>query len=585
MITVLNTDDAGAGSLRAAIEQANLDAAQDTITFAPSVTGTISLLTALPDLSAGMNMVGPAPSALTVARSGVNGTPLFRIFTVSAGTHVAISGLTIANGVEAGSSSNVGGIGGGIDNSGTLSITDTTISDNMAGVGGSASPGTGGGIYNTGTLSITDTTISGNMAEDANFFGVSPGTGGGIYNPGTLSITNVTFSGNTSGGIANSGSGLLTVVDSTFEGNVVLGSGGGIDNFGTLTVTGSTFSGNTAEGGSGLHIFFSGQGGGIYNNGTASIVNSTLSGNVSEPEAGEPGQGGGIDNSGTLTITFSTVSGNSTGGGMDNDGTVRLTDTIVAGNTSDNGAASDVANTDPGNVTGSYNLIGTGGSGGFSNGQDGNIVLTSLAGLGLSTLGDYGGPTQTTALLPGSPAINAGGAVPGVTTDQRGVSRPQGRAPDIGAFELQLPPEVLEVQRHGVHLQPTTLIVTFSRSMDAASAENLADYRLVSAGPDHRFGTRDDRAVPIRSVQYDTASDTVTILPVHRLRLRQRFQLTILGTPPDGLKDTAGLFLGGARTGQAGSNYVIVITDKLLVPPIVHKARKQAAVAQRLRHR
>ena len=54
-------------------------------------------------------------------------------------------------------------------------------------------------------------------------------------------------------------------------------------------------------------------------------------------------------------------------------------------------------------------------------GQSGNIVLTSLADLGLAPLGDYGGPTQTMALLPGSPAIGAGIAVSGVTTDQRGL--------------------------------------------------------------------------------------------------------------------------------------------------------------------
>ena len=97
----------------------------------------------------------------------------------------------------------------------------------------------------------------------------------------------------------------------------------------------------------------------------------------------------------------------------------------------------------------------------------------------LGPLADNGGPTLTQALLPGSPAIEAGVNVPGVTTDQRGVSR--GSAPAIGAFELQLPPVVLDVQRHGVHDQPTKLVVIFNHPMDAASAEDLTDYRLVSA--------------------------------------------------------------------------------------------------------
>ena len=74
--------------------------------------------------------------------------------------------------------------------------------------------------------------------------------------------------------------------------------------------------------------------------------------------------------------------------------------------------------------------------GGLVNGVDGNIVLTSLTDLGLTPLGDYGGPTQTMALLPGSAAIGAGIAVSGVTTDQRGFPLDSPN-PDIGAFQSQ----------------------------------------------------------------------------------------------------------------------------------------------------
>ena len=59
VITVLNADDSGAGSLRAAIERANLDPAEDTIEFAPAVGGTITLLTALPELSTDMTISRP----------------------------------------------------------------------------------------------------------------------------------------------------------------------------------------------------------------------------------------------------------------------------------------------------------------------------------------------------------------------------------------------------------------------------------------------------------------------------------------------------------------------------------------------
>ena len=94
--------------------------------------------------------------------------------------------------------------------------------------------------------------------------------------------------------------------------------------------------------------------------------------------------------------------------------TANLTDTIVAGNTVSD--ASDIGGAS--NVSGSDNLIGTGGSGGLVNGVDGNIVLTSLTDLGLAPLGNYGGPTQTIALLPGSPAFGAGviADYPGTTT-------------------------------------------------------------------------------------------------------------------------------------------------------------------------
>jgi hypothetical protein len=112
-----------------------------------------------------------------------------------------------------------------------------------------------------------------------------------------------------------------------------------------------------------------------------------------------------------------------------------LTDTIVAGNAAPGGAPSDIAGIEAASVTGSFNLIGTGGSGGIRGGVQGNIVLNSLAGLGLAPLGDYGGSTRTIALLPGSPALNAGTATAGLTTDQRG--EPLDIPVDIGAFQSQ----------------------------------------------------------------------------------------------------------------------------------------------------
>ena len=87
------------------------------------------------------------------------------------------------------------------------------------------------------------------------------------------------------------------------------------------------------------------------------------------------------------------------------------------------------------NVSGTYNLLGTGGQGGLKNRVNGNIFLLPGTPV-LAPLGFYGGPTQTMALVPGSPAIGAGTAVTGVTTDQRGelLDSP---IPDIGAFQVQ----------------------------------------------------------------------------------------------------------------------------------------------------
>ncbi len=94
MIAVTSLADSGLGTLRAAIAQADQDTSPDTISFDPTVSGTITLLSALPDLSADITIDGPGASALTVARSADSGTPDFRIFNVEAEADVTTSGLT-----------------------------------------------------------------------------------------------------------------------------------------------------------------------------------------------------------------------------------------------------------------------------------------------------------------------------------------------------------------------------------------------------------------------------------------------------------------------------------------------------------
>ena len=311
--------------------------------------------------------------------------------------------------------------------------------------------------------------------------------------------------------------------------------GGGVNNSGTMSVTDSTFSGNSADFGAG-----------ITNSSFLTVTCSTFYGNTASDYGGLDGilfgGGGGISNTGTLALVYSTLSGNtgSLGGGIADGGKASIVDTIIAGNTEDgNTGASDVDFES--DISGSYNLIGPGGSGRLVNGRHGNIVLKNLKGLGLSHLGDNGGPTQTMALLPNSRAIHAGIAVSGVTTDQRGITRPKGKRPDIGEFEVasslknQNPP-VVSVQ-HAVVQNSTFLVLTFSEPMNATKADTLANYRLAWAG------ATDDHAIPIRSVRYNAASRTVTLRPIQRLPLDGTVLLTVLGTPPGGLTNTSGIFL------------------------------------------
>ena len=176
----------------------------------------------------------------------------------------------------------------------------------------------------------------------------------------------------------------------------------------------------------------------MFNAGTADLTDSTIAANT----ASALGGGGGIANNGpaSLELTACTIFANTagTGGGLLNAGPgaiATLTDTIIAGNVEPDTTPDDINGTDAADVTGTFNLIGTGGSGGIIDGQNNNIVLTSLSSLNLSALGDYGGPTETIALLSGSPAIGAGTAVTGVTLDQRGF--PLASPVDIGAFQTQ----------------------------------------------------------------------------------------------------------------------------------------------------
>jgi hypothetical protein len=217
-------------------------------------------------------------------------------FSVNTGVTFTVQNLSIANG-------NAPNSGGGILNSGTLTVTNCTFSGNSAG-GNTVNGGTGGGIFNNdGTLTVANSTFTGNSAN---------GAGGGIDNEsGTLTLTNSTFFGNsaggstvnggTGGGIFNEHSGTLTVTNSTFSFNSANGAGGGIDNeSATLTVTNCTFSGNSASPGGSIDN----HGGGVVLLRNTIVADSTDGGNCS----GHITDGGHNLDDGT-TCVFSTAKG------------------------------------------------------------------------------------------------------------------------------------------------------------------------------------------------------------------------------------------------------------------------------------
>ncbi len=433
------------------------------------------------NVSAGVGS-GVSGSSSAGARGSAAGGGIY----VASGSLVLNNDLFQSNQAAGGSGQSVGGpgMGGGIYNAGTMKVTNSTFSSNSAGggfgayiTGGNAS---GGAISNTGVMSIAGSTLSGNSATG----------GGNIYLPDSSAI---------GGAISNTG--LLSVTNSTIAGNSAAVAGGGVNNNGTMTVTNCTIINNSsnAEGAHDVHSGY-GQGGGIFNSDTVTVTNSTIADNASISAGGVANfgamtvtnstiagnsalfAGGGINNGGTLTVTNSTITGNSAtletvfgytfvgGGGINNggtlivvsstiaynnvavfgeggglDGTAILDNTIVALNTIGSGtttSASDIFGTV--SSTSGYNLIGTGGSGGLTNGTNHNQV--GVANPGLGPLADNGGPTQTIALLPGSPAIDKGSNALAVdpttgqplTTDQRGPGfvRIVNGTVDIGAYEF-----------------------------------------------------------------------------------------------------------------------------------------------------
>jgi hypothetical protein len=284
-------------------------------------------------------------------------------------------------------------------------ISDMTICNGKA-----ANGSNGGGVYNVGILTLSACTLSANTAGNGDSGG-SAGHGGGVYNAGTLTLSACTLSANTAGDGGDGGD-----VGQYSNGNggpgYPGGNGGGVYNAGTLTLSACTFTTNTAgKGGNG------GPGGQSHGN----------SGN--DGSGGNGGNGGGVfntTNASLATLHNSLFALNAAGTGGTNHG---------------NGPIG-TAGSDP-DLSGAFTSLGhnlvriTGNSTGLVNGANGDIVGTAASPIHalLGPLTNNGGPTPTIALLPGSPAIDAGDDTL-TGTDQRGYARLSGAHVDIGAYEL-----------------------------------------------------------------------------------------------------------------------------------------------------
>ena len=349
------------------------------------------------------------------------------------------------------------------------------------------------------------------------------GQGGGILNDhATLTLINSTLSGNS----ATNGAAVFNAAE-----------GGKA----TLTVTNSTLSGNSAAGGA------SGQGGGVYNDGgfagnaTLTLTNSTVSGNSSTAEAG------GIFNLGfqgtaMLRLTNCTLSNNSSGahgGGIYNFGgsgsaTLELGNTILKTGTS----GENILN-DSGSVTSDGHNLSSDAGVTTDNGGTGSLNATGdqiNTDPKLRPLANYGGPTLTHALLPGSPALDAGdntlALTAGLTTDGRGAgfSRVLDAASDadttqtvdIGAFEAD--PSVEDISDKSTN-EDTPLSFTFHVGDDNANSTPF----------DNIFGTSTNTTlVPNENIQVTgnsgTGQRTLTIMPAANLNGVVTIAVTVIKT-------------------------------------------------------
>jgi CSLREA domain-containing protein len=421
----------------------------DTIRFTPAVTaidlgGPSGQNTQL-SLTTNINIVGPGVTVTNSSPASATG----RIFQIAVGDAVTISGLQITGGDVAGSPN---AVGGGIHNSGTLTLTDVRVAGNTVTATSSGAIGpnaVGAGIYGeqAGSLALDRVVVEDNEVKATSASGTDNGGlayGGGIASEGPLTLDRTTVDGNEA------------VLENSAGTGSYLAYGGGIGQgvLSAVTARRSTVSRNSARATSSTPANMTAEGGGI------SIITSpapehrvelsTISGNTitaSAVGATPILRGGGIATgvNNPVTVVGSTIADNGpdpaaplSGANVSGAGAVDFLNTIIA---------------DPRGGPTSENCDATAGSDGFNLDEDGSCDLTSLSQTdqvgdpGLGPLTGNGGLTET--MLPSSPAvIDQGEDDETVGGDQRELTRPvdlpgapngQGDNADIGAVEIQLP--------------------------------------------------------------------------------------------------------------------------------------------------
>lgn len=514
---VTNSNDSGSGSLRAAITEANANNEADTISFANSLQNeTITLTSNELRITSEINLLGFENSTLLIS-----GNSQRQVFDLTNSATVLIRNLTIRDGFSNSS-------GSGISNSGTLTLTNCTLSNHQGGPGAA--------LFNAGgSLTLNDCLIEDNISDDdaaVNSNGSGPNrinrcrfvgnrsdrNGGAFASFGPFTISNSTFENNWAGlnGAALINANTLDLINCTFLDNQAVISGGAIDNRGNLNAINCTFSNNSAASGAAIAARF---GINLINctlaNNNASGVSNISSLSLSEIVNGFNGAESFVNDNNLAAIE-------TTGGLLTlAAGNFNIANTIFSNNTPQDIFAQNSTTI----ILNSTNLSSDNSFANLPNLINSNNLIPNTNPL-LQPLANNGGPVLTFALLPTSPAIDAGSnniinsAPLSIPTDARGVDRIltglSSQIVDLGAFEFTTqtfaPPVCLDIEFNNNNRAVLTIEGTPGTNYRLLSSQNLLF----------------DNASILQTLTLDTNGQATFIDPINPLPTQIFYQLQLL---------------------------------------------------------